>query len=308
MKWYLIFGVFFLLLYFVYLSQKFTNPYRLYMLFGKKGSGKTTFITKMALRYIKQGRPVFSTVPVPGAYGFDPQKLGKLNFPPESVIFFDEAGILFDNRQFKTFSADKTEYLKLMRHYRVTIYMFSQAFDIDKKIRDLCDYCYLVTNFCNIWSIARKINRRIAIVHADSGTGESHLADDMDFTPWFTIPFGGAIITFIPAWSKYFNSFECKPLPLNEFFEYDERMDLIHVKLFTRLLCFIRSCWSRVVSSKAVQTVKNKITVRKNVHALSNVKRRFRSGSIRSGSGRAGRGDERNDAEHDSSDDGVIPK
>lgn len=221
------------------------------MLFGKKGSGKTTFITKMAIKYMRKGRTVYSTVPVPGAYWFDPQKLGKLMFEPDSVIFFDEAGILFDNRDFKNFSKDKVEFLKLMRHYRVTIYMFSQAFDIDKKIRDLTDYCYLVTNWFNCVSVARKITRRITIVHADSGgTGESHLADDMDFTPWFTIPFGGAIFTWIPAWTKYFNSFEVQELPLKEFIHYDERSDLYHVTLFSRISSFVRSRFKLPRSTK----------------------------------------------------------
>lgn len=256
-KWILMLSCFGFMFYFLYCSIKFRNPYRLYMLFGKKGSGKTTFITKMAIKYMRKGRKVYSTVPVPGAYGFDPQKLGQLMFEPNSVIFFDEAGILFDNRDFKNFSKDKVEYLKLMRHYGVTIYMFSQAFDIDKKIRDLTDYCYLVTNWFNCISVARKITRRIAIVHADSGTGESHLADDMDFTPWFTIPFGGAIFTWIPAWTKYFNSFDAPELPLTEFTYYDERTDLIHVTLLSRLSSYLRSRFARHSNPEVLQISEN---------------------------------------------------
>lgn len=276
MKWLILFLIFGFMAYIVICMIRFSNPYRLYMLFGKKGSGKTTFIMKMAHHYMKQGKTVYSTVPVPGAYSFDPQKLGRLNFKPDSVIFFDEAGILFDNREYKTFSKDKVEYLKLMRHYRVTIYMFSQAFDIDKKIRDLTDYCYLVTNWCNILSVARKISRRISIVHADTGgTGESHLADDMDFTPWFTIPFGGAIFTFIPYWAKYFNSFECKELPLNEFVVYDERRDLYHVNIFSRIRSAVRSGWSRFIGSEGIESIKSLFLDQKNkLHALTDRKRR----------------------------------
>ena len=246
-KWIILLVAWFILAFFVYHILKYRNPYKLYMLFGKKGSGKTTFIVKMAIKYMRQGRTVYSTVPVPGAYGFNPQDLGKLMFEPNSVVFFDEAGILFDNRDFKNFSKDKVEYLKLMRHYGVTIYMFSQAFDIDKKIRDLTDYCYLVTNWFNCISVARKINRRITIVHADKGgTGESHLADDMDFTPWFTIPFGGAIFTWIPAWTKYFNSFDAPELPKKDFIYYDPREDLYHVSIFSRIHDFICNRRSRI--------------------------------------------------------------
>lgn len=286
-KWILLFIVFGAIFYICYCSVKFRNPYRLYMLFGKKGSGKTTFIVKMAMKYMKQGRKVYSTVPVPGAYGFNPQKLGKLMFEPNSVIFFDEAGILFDNRDFKSFSKDKTEYLKLMRHYGVTIYMFSQAFDIDKKIRDLTDYCYLVTNWFNCFSVARKIERRIAIVHADSGgTGESHLADDMEFTPWFTIPFGGAIFTFIPHWAKYFNSFDAPELPLKEFTYYDERTDLYHVTIFDRLRNVIKCRFSRFTRSETDSSLIGSVSSKE---SSSDVQSDSEDGSgrIRAGSGAA---------------------
>ena len=41
--------VFFLLLIpCVYLAYKYRNPYKLIMVFGKKGAGKTTFLTKLA--------------------------------------------------------------------------------------------------------------------------------------------------------------------------------------------------------------------------------------------------------------------
>ena len=61
----------------VYLFKKYKNPYKLIMVFGKKGSGKTTFLTKTAYYYIRKGRPVYSTVYVPGAYLFDVNEIGK---------------------------------------------------------------------------------------------------------------------------------------------------------------------------------------------------------------------------------------
>lgn len=227
-------------LFIVYHWHKYRNPYKLYMVFGKKGSGKTTLITKLAIKYIRAGRTVYSTVPVPGTYGFDPKKIGQLQFKPNSVIFVDEVGMIFDNRDFKAFKGDTRDWFKLQRHYGCTVYLFSQAFDIDKKLRDLTDHMYLITNWFNCISVARKINRYITIVHSDSGTGESHLADDMDFTPWFTIPFGGALFTWIPAWTKYFDSFDAPVLPLQDFVYYDPREDLYHVTLFRRFVSHVK--------------------------------------------------------------------
>ena len=52
----------------------YRNPYKLIMVFGKKGSGKTTLIAKLTYKYLKKGRPVYSTVPIPGAYLFNAEK------------------------------------------------------------------------------------------------------------------------------------------------------------------------------------------------------------------------------------------
>lgn len=32
-------------------TRKYLNPYRLYLVFGKKGSGKSTYLVKVAKRY-----------------------------------------------------------------------------------------------------------------------------------------------------------------------------------------------------------------------------------------------------------------
>ena len=44
-----------ILFFFAYHVIKYRNPYKLYMVFGKKGSGKTTYMTKLAITYQKKG-------------------------------------------------------------------------------------------------------------------------------------------------------------------------------------------------------------------------------------------------------------
>lgn len=237
--------------FFGYYVVRFRNPYRLYILFGKKGAGKSCFIAKMATFYKKKGRPVFTNIGLPGTYGFDPKKIGSYHFPPDSVVFLDEISLFFDNRNFKDFSDDAKEFLRLQRHYRVTLYVFSQSYDMDKKVRDQADYLYLVSNFCNCISIARKISRRLCIVHADSGgTGESHIADDLDFVPWFTIPFGGAIFTWLPTWVKMFDSFDAPQRPITDFQYYEERTDLIRNGILDHLVHYMRSISERISNFK----------------------------------------------------------
>ena len=196
------------------IAKPYQNPYKLIMVFGKKGSGKTTFITKTALKYIKKGITVYSTIYVPGARIFDVQKIGSYQFEPESVIFIDEVGMIWDNRDFKKFRPEVRDWFKLQRHYRNTVYLFSQTFDIDIKLRNLTDAMYLLKNHMGILSVARRIRRSIVIVNP-VGDSESRIADSLEFEPLILQLFGykSIIFTFIPSWTKYFDSFSVVDLP-----------------------------------------------------------------------------------------------
>lgn len=205
---------FLLILRFSYLCFKFRNPYKLVMVFGKKGSGKTTLLTKLALQALKKGFPVYTTIDVPGCIKFDVQDVGRCGFPPESVIFIDEVGMIWDNRDYKKFRTDVRDYFKLQRHYRNTVYLFSQTFDVDVKLRNLTDAMYLCTCHFGWLSMARRIRRMITIVNPQ-GDSESRIADSMEFVPLWQSIFGAGSLkfTYIPRWSRYFDSHEITPLP-----------------------------------------------------------------------------------------------
>ena len=201
----------------IYLFKKYKNPYKLIMVFGKKGSGKTTFLAKTAYRYILEGRPVYSTVYVPGAHVFDVQKIGKMGFPRNSVIFIDEVGMIWDNRNFKQFRTDVRDYFKLQRHYGHTVYLFSQTFDIDVKLRNLTDSMYLVRCHMGWLSVAKKIRRDIMLVEP-TGESEARIADNLEFEPWWLSLFGAKtrMFTFIPRWTKLFDSYDAPELEPTE--------------------------------------------------------------------------------------------
>lgn len=196
------------------MAYKYRNPYKLCLVFGKKGSGKTTLLVKKAVQYMRKGKTVYSTVYIPGAHLFDVNLLGKFTFPPESVVFIDEVGMIWDNRNFKAFREDVRDWFKLQRHYHVTVWLFSQTNDIDKKLRDLMDEMYLCNCHMGFISIARKIKRLITIVHP-SAEGEARIADDIDWVPVYYSLFGAksAIFTYIPNWVKFYDSFETPDLP-----------------------------------------------------------------------------------------------
>lgn len=209
------FFLFLIVLFFIYLTFLFSNPHKLVMVFGKKGSGKTTLLTKLALSALRKGHPVYSTVDVPGCQKFDVEDVGKCSFPEGSYVFIDEVGMIWDNRDYKKFRTDVRDYFKLQRHYRNTVYLFSQTFDVDVKLRNLTDSMYLCTSYFGWLSMSRKIRRMITIVNPE-GDSESRIADSMEFVPLWLSLFGAGSVkfTFIPRWARYFDSHEVKPLPL----------------------------------------------------------------------------------------------
>ena len=87
------FGMFWIV-FFAYHFFKYRNPYKLFMVFGKKGSGKTTLMCKMALKYRKKGWHVYSNVHIPGTYHFDTVDIGVAHFPENSILLIDEVGLV----------------------------------------------------------------------------------------------------------------------------------------------------------------------------------------------------------------------
>lgn len=206
---------------FIY-SRKFLNPYRLYMVFGKKGSGKTTYLVKLILRYHKLGRPVYTTLSpdeisdtLDYVHFVKAEDIGRFVPPPEAVLLVDEVGMIWDNRNFKNFRADVRDYFKLQRHYRNIVYLFSQTFDIDIKLRTLTDAMFLVTSPIPILSVVRRIKRTIVLVQPVADA-EGRIADSLEFVPWYLNLFGAKALqfTWLPKYAKFFNSHEVPDVPV----------------------------------------------------------------------------------------------
>jgi hypothetical protein len=211
---FIIFAIWLMIMVIAVYCYLYRNPYKLIMVFGKKGSGKTTLIAKLTYKYLKKGRPVYSTVPIPGAYLFDVTKVGLVHIPENSVIFIDEVGMIWDNRNYKGFKEHVRDYFKLQRHYKHTVYLFSQAFDVDIKLRNLTDHMYLTRTFFNCISVARRIQRKIVVVHP-TGDAEARIADDLQLVPFIFFWAQAMIVTWVPRWVKYFDSFDVPALPDN---------------------------------------------------------------------------------------------
>lgn len=201
---------------FHFATRKYLNPYKLIFIFGKKGSGKSTLLTKYALDYLKRGWNVYSTEGCPGTYKISPEDVGFAYFPPRSVIIVDEVGMIWDNRGFKNFPTEVRDYFKLQRHYKHVVILASQTFDVDKKIRDLADEMYLVSKKFRVFSYAKKILRQTVLVEA-TGQSPSKIDENLVFDSLLLFWAGSRKFTYIPKYTKYFDSYWTASLSDKEF-------------------------------------------------------------------------------------------
>lgn len=200
-----VFGTFHLLTY------KYLNPFKLTMVFGKKGSGKSTLMVRLAYKYLALGWTVFCTERLDGCVHIDYRDIGYKNIPPYSVLLVDEVGMIWDNRHYKDFKTEVRDWFKLQRHYKVKVVLFSQTFDIDKKLRDLTDDMYLCTNVLRVFSMAKRITRRVVLVKPGPDT-PARIDEELAYDSILFWPFGSRILTFIPKWAPFFDSHNCPPL------------------------------------------------------------------------------------------------
>lgn len=201
-----------------YYGVKFFNAFKLYFVFGKKGSGKTTTLTKLSCDYNKRGFKVYCTDDsIAGTYTFDPSNFGKYQFEENSVVLIDEVSLIWSNRDFAKFQKSVEQQFRYQRKDKLIIYLFSQTFDIDKKIRDLCDGMYLAEKRFNCIVWLKKISKNPTITEADS-RGESRVTENLEFEPLIFWPFGSRKMVWIPKYVKLFDSFnifgwERDPMP-----------------------------------------------------------------------------------------------
>lgn len=193
---------------FLFLTRKYVNPYKLIFLFGKKGSGKSTLLQKLTYRYLKRNWTVYSTEPScdPRVNFLNPTQIFDYEFPEKSCILIDEVSLIWDNRDFKKMDKRIVEWFRYQRHHKCRVYFFSQTFDIDKKLRDLCDDMYLVDKKFRVFVVASHIVRKPVVVHPGPES-PARIDDDMVVDGPLLAFFGGKLFAFIPYWARKFDSY-----------------------------------------------------------------------------------------------------
>lgn len=187
------------------LSAKYYNHHTLCFIFGKKGAGKSCFMIREMKKLLNRGWNVYTDMQdciLPGVRIIDWHDLIDLVPETHSAVFLDEVGISLDNRKFKSFPDGLRDFFKYQRKYRLKVYMNSQAFDVDIKVRNVVDSMILQTSFMNIFSISRPIRRSFCLTEA-SADAESRIADKLKFAPIWEWR-----IYYMPKYFRYFDSFD----------------------------------------------------------------------------------------------------
>lgn len=172
--------------------------------FGVPGAGKTTFAAWLVRHDVRHHIPVWSNVPITGAYKFEPKDdIGNYMISNGRVII-DEAGIEYNNRDYKSFSEKELYFFKYHRHYQLAVDVFSQGYDdMDKKIRTLAQRLYVVKKSILPWFVYRKrIAKRVGI---NETTKE--IIDE-----YYFVPMSIKHIFCPPLW-KYFNTISRENYP-----------------------------------------------------------------------------------------------
>lgn len=188
---------------FILLNLKYQNPYKCIFVFGKKGAGKSCYMVRQMHRYLRRGWNVYtdmSDIKIPGVRLVTVKDLETFRPEPHSLLCLDEVGISMDNRSFKSFPPGLRDFFKYARKMQIVIIMNSQAFDVDKKVRDTTDSMLLLQSIGALFCIARPIRRSITLTQP-SAEAESRIADTLRFAWIFDWKF-----YYMPAYFRYFDS------------------------------------------------------------------------------------------------------
>lgn len=236
--------ILFLIMVTMYYSVKYSSPFILILNLGKKRCGKTSDIVKQSMKYNKKGWTVYSTERIPGTYLVDPDDIGFYEMQERSVLFIDEIGIVWHKREFKKFMKEVREWFKLQGHRKIRVYAYSQSYDVDASLRELCDEIWMFKKIFGCVTVKRKVIKDLGLVEA-TAESESRFVENLRKVPWI-VP-GATKFNWIPKYGRYFDSFSAPDLAEKEFEYVMEKVYALHLRVQLKLaLMELRQGFKRV--------------------------------------------------------------
>lgn len=199
-----------------YKSKTFKLHAGIYIFFGRTGSGKSTHAALTAKRAMYKKIKVLSNMPIVGTYQVSVHgDLGKY-LVQDCMLLIDEAGIELNNRQWKILGIEEIEFYKLIRHYNVTCYIYSQSADVDITLMRLKLKMYLITpSIFRPFMLVKKIDCVI-----DISDDKTSVVDKLQWG----IPFLSWQYLYRKPAYELFDSWQCPKLPVKEFKIYKSKV------------------------------------------------------------------------------------
>lgn len=192
------------------------------LFFGLPGSGKTTVLASLALKFTRKHSRydhVYSNVflDVPGVKMISNDDIGRYDLS-YSAILIDEATLFADSRGYKEFPRHVIQFFLLHRHYHCDIFLFTQQWDgVDRKIRVITDrvfYIYKTPILGHWFSFYYRVPYGIIIPDPKKNQSGEKLGDIIQgyCRPSFLQRLFCSKV-FRPHYYRYFDSFDAPPLP-----------------------------------------------------------------------------------------------
>lgn len=183
-----------------------------YLFCGKKGTGKTSMLAKLALKYSKKGWRCFCTEKdIQNTFYIPYEVIGKYWFPEDkpSLILIDEIACIWNSRDFKNTPKSVRDYFRYVRHNKALLVAFSQGYnDCDLQLRNQFSYIYLGEKY-GPFTIYRQVVKDWALTKDFNGQGQ--ICDSYNYVSKFKK--GSRKFIYLPRYRKYFNSFSRLPIP-----------------------------------------------------------------------------------------------
>lgn len=188
--------------------------------FGLPGCGKTTVLTMLACRGVKDPRyqHVYGNVHlnIPG-YTYVPFDCFGVYDMTDCLLLIDEATIECGDRDYKSFPKEKLARFMMHRHDNMDIALFSQSPDgTDKKIRDITDRMFYIKKglILGKWiSTIYRVPYKVIWPSAENNGGENVGRILMGYVKPGFLHVLLAYRMIRKPYYKYFDSWERTPLP-----------------------------------------------------------------------------------------------